>query len=175
MGGRVALNFAVSHPENIKGLILESTSVGIKDEKERAARIKSDEELASFIENEGTEKFAELWMNQDIFNTQRRFSDSKLQKIRSRIAGNSKIGLANTLRGFSTGKMPYLAKNLNLIQSPVLLISGELDTKYYNMNLELMNKYPNAKHSVIKNAGHNTHLEEPNRFVQIVNTFLNNF
>jgi 2-succinyl-6-hydroxy-2,4-cyclohexadiene-1-carboxylate synthase len=175
MGGRVALNFAISHPQKTKGLILESTSAGIKNEKEREERIKSDEDLATFIENKGTEKFAELWMNQDIFNTQRRFSEEKLQKIRNRIAGNSKIGLANTLRGFSTGKMPYLAEKLKLIQSPIILFSGELDTRYCKLNSELVKIFPNAKHTIIKNAGHNTHLEEPNRYIQAANNFLNQF
>lgn len=175
MGGRVALSFAVSHPQKIMGLILESTSAGIKNEKERKERLESDEELASYIENNSTEEFAELWMNQDIFNTQRRFSDVKLQKIRRRIAGNSKTGLANTLRGFSPGKMPYLDESLNLIQSSVLLISGELDTKYCDLNLQLVKKFPKAKHTLIKNAGHNTHLEEPNRYIQAMNNFLNQF
>jgi len=175
MGGRIALNFAVSHSQKIKGLILESTSVGINNEKDRTKRIKSDEELASYIENEGLEKFAVRWMDQDIFNTQRRFSDEKLQKIRSRIAQNSKTGLANTLRGFSIGKMHYLTENLNVIKCPILFISGELDTKYCNLNSELVNKFANAKHTIIKNAGHNTHLEEPAKFVSAVNQFLKLF
>jgi 2-succinyl-6-hydroxy-2,4-cyclohexadiene-1-carboxylate synthase len=175
MGGRAALNFAVSHPAKMKGLILESTSAGIKDEKDRTKRRESDKELASYIEENGTEKFAERWMDQDIFNTQRRFSDEKLKKIRRRIAGNSKTGLANTLRGFSTGKMPYLAESLNVIQSPVLLISGEFDTKYCELNSELEKKFPDAKYTIIKNAGHNTHLEMPNRFIQAVYKYQNQF
>ncbi|UCH65848.1 MAG: 2-succinyl-6-hydroxy-2,4-cyclohexadiene-1-carboxylate synthase [Ignavibacterium sp.] len=175
MGGRAALNFAVAYPKKIKGLILESTSAGIKDKKERKERIRSDEELASFIENEGTEKFAELWMNQNIFNTQRIFSEEKLQKIKRRIAKNSKSGLANMLRGFSTGKMPYLTENVHLIKSPVLLISGELDTKYCELNTVLAKKFLNANHSVIKNAGHNTHLEEKDRFVEVLNEFFKQF
>ena len=175
MGGRAALKFAVSQPAKIKGLILESTTAGIKDEKDRAERRKSDEKLASYIEENGTEKFAERWMDQDIFNTQRRFSDEKLKKIRNRIAQNSKTGLANTLRGFGTGKMPYFGDSLKLIQCPVHLISGELDTKYCKMNLELEKKFTSAKNAVIKNAGHNTHLEEVDRFIQVVNNYLNTF
>ncbi len=175
MGGRVVLNFAVTNPQKIKGLILESTSAGIKNEKERNERIKSDEELAFIIENNGTEKFAEHWMDQEIFNTQRRFSDAKLQKIKNRISKNSKAGLVSILRGFSTGKMPHLAENLNLIKSPVLLISGELDTKYCKLNSKLKKKFPEAKHIVIKNAGHNTHLEEPVKYISAVNQFLKQF
>jgi len=175
MGGRVALNFAVSHPQKMKGLILESTSAGIKNEKDRRERIESDEELASFIEVEGTEKFAERWMDQDIFNTQRRFLDEKLQKIRNRITQNSKTGMTNTLRGFGKGKMPYLAAKVNLIHCSVLLISGELDSKFSQINKEQIKKFPSAHHQIIKNAGHNTHIEEPERYIQVVNKYLHQF
>ena len=175
MGGRIALNFAVSHSHKVKGLILESTSAGIKNEKDRTKRIKSDEELASYIENEGMGRFAVRWMDQDLFNTQRRFSDERLKKIRNNIAQNSSAGLINTLREFSTGKMPYITEKLSAIQCKVLLISGKLDTKFYKLNSEIVTKFPNAKHATIKNAGHNTHLEEPKRFIQVVYNYLKNF
>ena len=51
MGGRVALSYAVKYPETIEGLILESTTAGIKDDNEREERLKKDEELADFIES----------------------------------------------------------------------------------------------------------------------------
>ena len=35
MGGRAALSYAVKYPEKLAGLILESTSAGIADEKLR--------------------------------------------------------------------------------------------------------------------------------------------
>ena len=34
MGGRVALSFAIAYPDDIKGLILESSSAGIKNDEE---------------------------------------------------------------------------------------------------------------------------------------------
>ena len=64
MGGRLALQFAVANPGLVKGLILESASAGIKNEKERDTRIKSDEETAAFIESNSTEEFLTTWMDQ---------------------------------------------------------------------------------------------------------------
>ncbi len=75
MGGRAALNFAINHPNKIKGLILEGTTAGIQSEKIRNERIKIDEELADYIESHNIEEFVELWMSKEIFNTQRRFSN----------------------------------------------------------------------------------------------------
>ena len=63
MGGRAALFYAVKQLGKIKGLILESTTAGIENEKDRNERIKSDEELAQYIEKHNIENFVELWMD----------------------------------------------------------------------------------------------------------------
>lgn len=172
MGGRAALSFAIHHPNKIRGLILEGTTAGIESDKGRNERIKIDEELADYIASNNMEEFIELWMNKEIFNTQRRFSNEKLKNIRKKKSLNSKIGLANSLRGFGTGRMDYLGSKLNQINCPVLLITGELDTKFTKINSVLKKKFKNVRHKIIKNAGHNTHLEEPKRFVVTVNKFL---
>jgi 2-succinyl-6-hydroxy-2,4-cyclohexadiene-1-carboxylate synthase len=82
--------------------------------------------------------------------------------------------LANSLRGSGTGKMKPLYEYLKNIRAKVLLITGELDTKFTDINSGMGKLFPNAKHEIIKNAGHNTHLEEPERFIGILNDFLKN-
>ena len=172
IGGRSALFYVVNKPEKIKGLILESTTAGIENENDRNERIKSDEELAQYIEKNNIENFVELWMDKEIFNTQRRFSNEKLKIIREKKSMNSKIGLVNSLRGFGTGVTPFLGDKLSTLDFPVLLISGELDSKFTQINSEMVNQFPKAEHKIIRNAGHNTHLEEPERFTSIINDFL---
>jgi 2-succinyl-6-hydroxy-2,4-cyclohexadiene-1-carboxylate synthase len=80
--------------------------------------------------------------------------------------------LANSLQGFGTGRMGYFGNEIDQINCPVVLITGELDTKFTKINSVLKKNFPNAMHKIIKNAGHNTHLEEPGRFVKVVNNFL---
>ena len=128
--------------------------------------------MAEFIEANTLEQFAEVWMDKEIFNTQRRFSNQKLDKIRKKKLQNTKTGLANSLRGFGTGRIPSFKDKFNIIDFPVLLITGKLDSKFTKINARLKHKFPNAKHSIIQTAGHNTHLEESKKFVDIVNSFL---
>jgi len=175
MGGRVALSYAIAKKEMVKGLILESASAGIKNEKEREARNKSDEELAAYIENNSLEDFAAMWLDQELFGTLRRFSNNRLKDIKEEKAKNSKIGLANSLRGFGTGVMPNLTSELKKMKLPVLLISGGLDDKFTQINQNLKKIIPSAKHKIISTAGHNTHLEEPKKFLEAVNGFLSRF
>jgi 2-succinyl-6-hydroxy-2,4-cyclohexadiene-1-carboxylate synthase len=172
MGGRAALSFAIDHPNKIRGLILESTTAGIESKKIRSERTKTDEELAYYIESHSIEEFVDLWMSKEIFNTQRRFSNEKLNDIRKKKTLNSKIGLTNSLRGFGTGRMDFFGSNLDQINCPVLLITGELDSKFTKINSAIKRKFPTAMHKIIKNAGHNSHLEEPKRYVTMTNDFL---
>ena len=175
MGGRVALNFTINKPDYVKGLILESSTAGFRNEKERTGRKNTDEELAGFIEKNSLEDFANMWLNQELFGTLRRFSNDRIKKIQEERANNSKIGLANSLRGFGTGVMPYLGSELVKLKIPVLLITGGLDEKFTRINQNLKKVMRSSKHKIISTAGHNTHLEEPKKFVEAVNGFLSRF
>ena len=88
---------------------------------------------------------------------------------------NSRTGLANSLRGFGTGVMPYLGSELIKLKFPVFLISGGLDKKFTQLNQRLRKLFPSAKHKIISTAGHNIHLEEPKKYVEALNVFLKKF
>jgi len=173
MGGRVALNYAVTYPDDLKGLILESSSAGIKNEEDRQKRYEEDLKLVEFIETHSLEEFVEIWQDKEIFNTQRRFSNDKLKKIKKKKSAGSKIGYTNSLKGFSTGIMPPVHDRLKKITTKVLLITGDLDTKFTGINARLAKRFNKAKHKVVRNSGHNTHLEESKRFIEIVLNYLN--
>ena len=175
MGGRIALSYTVAYPEDIKGLILESASAGIKNDAERQKRYEDDLKLAEFIETHTLEEFIETWSDQELFNTQRRFSNDKLKKIRKKKASGSKIGYANSLKGFSTGIMPPVHDKLKKIPLKILLITGDLDSKFTGINARLAKRFFKAKHKIVRNSGHSTHLEEPKRFVEIVLNYLGQF
>lgn len=175
MGGRAAIHFTAASPDLVKGLILESASPGIKNQKERNARKKSDEELIDFIEKNSLDDFAAMWLDQELFGTLRRFSNDKLKRMKDERAKNSKIGLANSLRGFGTGVMPYIGNEVAKLKIPTILITGGLDDKFTQINQNFKKIFPSAKHKIISTAGHNTHLEEPKKFIEAVNGFLSRF
>jgi 2-succinyl-6-hydroxy-2,4-cyclohexadiene-1-carboxylate synthase len=175
MGGRAALTFASRYPEMLKGLILESASAGIADTDLRKERTERDEKLADFIETHSIEEFVDYWMNISLFNSQKSLPVKKLAAVRESKLKNSRAGLANSLRGFSTGKMPALYNNIHYINAITLLISGGLDFKYTGINTELVKNFPSAKHVIVENAGHNVHLEQPSLFIDVINDFLNKF
>ena len=175
MGGRLALSYAQTYPERILGLILESTSPGIKEKQKRENRIKEDEKLAEFILSHSIEEFINMWVDKDIFTTQLRFSEERRNEIKKAKMQNNRIGLSNSLKEFSTGKMPYFYEWFKNFNVSTLLLTGQLDTKFTSLNTSIVNKFPAAEHKIIKNAGHNVHLEEPEKYLTAVNNFLGKF
>ncbi|HEX2868319.1 MAG TPA: 2-succinyl-6-hydroxy-2,4-cyclohexadiene-1-carboxylate synthase [Ignavibacteriales bacterium] len=172
MGGRAALSFAVNNPQRLKGLILESSTAGITDESERRERRSSDLRLADFIENNPIEAFVDYWMDVPLFATLKKLPEDVYRAVRESKMHNSKTGLANSLRGFSTGLMPGLWDRLQEINCRTLLITGELDKKFTRINIEMSRKIKPSDHEVIASAGHNIHLEKPEIFLNLLDGFL---
>ena len=116
-----------------------------------------------------------MWMNKEIFATQLRFSETKRNEIKEKKMRNNRVGIANSLTGFSTGKMPEIYSQLTNLTAKILLLTGALDTKFSEIGKNIVKKLPSAKHKIIKNAGHTIHLEEPRKFCEAVNDFLVDF
>jgi 2-succinyl-6-hydroxy-2,4-cyclohexadiene-1-carboxylate synthase len=172
MGGRAALSFYASRPDMVSGLILESTTPGIIEPRLRDERVYSDSILAKKIEEEGVEKFGSYWLNLPMFDSLKTLPEEEYAKIlKSRIHNNA-VGLINSLKGFGTGSMPQLWDSLRNISFPVLLITGEYDSKFTGINIEMKERILKSSHHIIKECGHNTHLEKPDYFINLVNNYL---
>jgi 2-succinyl-6-hydroxy-2,4-cyclohexadiene-1-carboxylate synthase len=79
------------------------------------------------------------------------------------------------LLGFSAGVMNPVFDKLSELRIPVQLICGELDNKFVDINLQMQKLLPNSKISIIKNSGHNVHLEETKQYVDVVYSFVGSF
>ena len=175
MGGRAALNYSLSLPYDLEGLILESASAGINNSSLKFERERTDKNLAEYILSNPIESFVDDWMNKEIFQTQRNLSEKILKELRNRKLQSNRTGLANSLLGFGTGVMEPLFARLSEIQMPVQLICGELDKKFVNINSHIKRLIPVSKFSIIQNSGHNVHLEETKKYADIVYSFVNPF
>ncbi len=174
MGGRIALSYAVKFFGKISGLILESSTWGIKETDLREKRIENDEKKAELILSSDMNNFIKFWMDQDIFDSQKNLPAELIEKISNKKSLNNKTGLANSLRGSGTGRMVYLREQINKLRFPVLLITGQLDNKFCRINSDMLKYLNNAKHVIIPEAGHNIHLEKPDLFLNVINDFLIN-
>ena len=173
LGGRVALHLALASPDRVSALILESTSPGIADPKEREARRASDEALAKILEEKGIDSFVDYWERLPLFASQARLSTEVREAVRRERLKQSPVGLANSLRGAGAGTQEYLLPQLPRLTMPTLLIAGSLDEKYCRIARAMHAALPNSRLHIVDDAGHNVHLEKPGEYIREVEAFLN--
>ena len=176
LGGRVALRLALhlsqQAPERASALVLESTSPGIENDAERAARRTSDGQLADDIDRAGIEAFADYWQSIPLFASQARLPANVRAQLRAQRLANNVTGLANSLRGMGAGEDPPVYDKLSKISAPTLVVAGASDMKYRRLAERTAAALPNARLAVISDAGHAVHLEQPRAFTRAVRQFL---
>ena len=169
MGGRIALYVAFSG--YFHALILESASPGMEDAAERAERRASDEALAASIDSEGVPAFVEHWERLPLFASQKMLSRQCREDLHKQRLQNNATGLAQSLRGVGTGVQPSLYAQLPSLHMPVLLIAGELDTKFTMIAKRMAIELPQSQLHIVPAAGHTVHLEQPQLFTSLVRDF----
>lgn len=174
MGGRVALHLAVSAPERIEALILESASPGIEDAAERTRRVASDEALAQRILVDGIAAFVDEWEQQPLLALQPHVGDGVRQRQHELRLLNDPVGLANSLRGMGTGQMQPLWARLAALEFAVHLIAGAEDSRYSAVARSMATLLPRAESTVVAGAGHTVHLDQPEAFTRLVRAVLTN-
>jgi 2-succinyl-6-hydroxy-2,4-cyclohexadiene-1-carboxylate synthase len=150
MGGRLAAQFAARHPEKIKRLTLLSTHPGLKSFEERKRRLEQDAALAKKIVTIPIDDFLEEWYDQPLFRT----LVSKMD-IRSMRQNQNREALAKALVAFSLGR--HLGRHLGrqkVALPKATSLVGEHDEAYRI-------HYRDLEHTVIPDAGHAIHLENP--------------
>lgn len=169
MGGRLALATAVYYPERMNALLLESSSPGLRTQKERRQRVEKDEALAEGIEKNGMVSFINHWEKLPLFKTQ---SKQARERLRGQRLRNNPTGLANSLRGMGTGAQDSFWAELSTLHVPVLLVVGDLDQKFCGIAREMDRSLPNSHIITVPEAGHAVHVEHPRFFDKIVQEWI---
>jgi len=168
MGGRLALHVAIAHPTKVDSLVLIGGTAGIEDAAARAERAAVDVARAERLEDVGIVAFMDEWLAMDMFSglpIWARFDDER--------ATNTVTGLCGSLRHAGTGSMTPVWDRLAALTMPVLCLAGERDPSFVAIAGRLAEEIgDNATVSVVADAGHALHLEQPERTAQIVLTFL---
>src|SRR5699024_5454197 len=92
--------------------------------------------------------------------------------IRAERLSQTEVGLSDSLRHMGTGSQPSWWGKLAELRRPVLLIVGELDEKFVNINQAMERILPNAELAIVENVGHAIHVEEPEKFGKLLIAFI---
>ncbi|WP_107806166.1 2-succinyl-6-hydroxy-2,4-cyclohexadiene-1-carboxylate synthase [Nodularia spumigena] len=176
MGGRLGLYLTLHFPERFVKVVLESASPGLATETERLARVKSDAQIARKLARSITKAdfatFLQNWYIQPIFGEIK--NHPKFATMLESRLQNNPVELTKSLQFMGTGNQPSLWEKLDTNITPLLLLTGEYDQKFIDINTEIVQKYQIAQLKVINHAGHNIHLENTEQFVKHIRDFLTN-
>ncbi|CAD5289353.1 MULTISPECIES: alpha/beta fold hydrolase [unclassified Imperialibacter] len=166
MGGKVAMNYALSHPGKLEKLIIVDISPrgykvhhdqileGLKsiDLGSLESRKEADDQLAKYVPNVGERQF--------LLKSLSRAGDGFEWKINVAAIDNN-IGL---IVGEIDGEPNTV---------PTLFIDGENSNYIRDIDLPIIKKlFPDSQVVTIKNAGHWVHAEQPEAFLKTLMAFL---
>jgi 2-succinyl-6-hydroxy-2,4-cyclohexadiene-1-carboxylate synthase len=141
MGGRLAMQYALHHPDRIAQLFIASAHPGLSSQEEKIQRLKSDTEWAKLLNALPIDEFLKRWYDQPLFaNYRPDFSMRRKQNVQA---------LAASLLHYSLGSQPILK------MENAIYIVGEKDTKFRALH---------PKAIIILESGHAVHLEKPKSF-----------
>lgn len=168
MGGRLAQHLAARHPGAVRGLVLVSTSPGLRTEAERAARRAVDAERARAIA-EDFPAFLERWYRLPLWGD---LAESHRQRlVEDRLAHNDPAALGRSLAGMGTGAMAPLWSDLSRIRVPAVAVAGLRDPKYVALADEMARAGP-LRVTLVPEAGHALLSEAPHAVADAIRTVL---
>ena len=166
MGGRLCLRLALDRPDLVRGLMLVSTSPGIADPTERAARVEADELLADGVERDGVAAFLESWLAQPMFAT----VPPEAPGLADRRRLTSEF-LAACLRRLGAGAMDPMWSEVPQLGMPVLLVTGSRDEKYTAIARRMLERMHAQVAHVQLDGGHALPLEQPEVLGGLITAF----
>ena len=167
MGGRLAIAFASKYPDKIQRLILESTSLGIKDNNAKKERFQEDLKLSELIESDFSAFIQKCENNSLFLKQEKRNKEGFLTQREDRLSHNP-IQLSKALKVFSQGNMKSYEKEFSKFKFPISIINGSEDLKYTMIGKRMTEINKQTTQYIINNTNHNVHLESIDAFISLI-------
>ena len=163
MGGSVALNFGIAHPEMARSLIVAAAGSGTTDREEFLA---NGQALSDRLVSEGMEAVASDYARSDNRLQLLRKDPHGWEEFHRSLASHSALGSALTYRGFVMKRPTIYAleDKLRDLQVPTLIMIGDEDEPCIEPAIFMKRNIPRSGLAVFPQSGHAINLEEPDLF-----------
>jgi pimeloyl-ACP methyl ester carboxylesterase len=170
VGGIVSLSYARASPPRVRGLVLCNTGPGFKNPEALAQWRAMLERAAEKLGEVGLEKYLEgKRASAELLGLH---PESALAAVaRAGVLRSSVPGLQRFARGVA-GPVPNLVDVLPEIETPALVLVGELDPNFQRASHVMAAKLPHVERVELAGAGHVLNLDDPAAFVREVERFV---
>jgi 3-oxoadipate enol-lactonase len=167
MGGRIALEVGMNHPEMVKALILANSSVGLTPPSPET--LKRRQATLDLLDKGDIMRVAEMMTTGAFSPDFKTKNPTEFKKYMSVKLQNKPDGLARIMRLLGT---PTVPPDLGKIKCPVLLIVGENDLYMGVEQGKQAHEAITGSKLIILPTGHAAAIELPNKFNLAVLEFL---
>ncbi|MBS1795929.1 MAG: alpha/beta hydrolase [Acidobacteria bacterium] len=168
IGGVIAADFALAHPEMVDKLIF--VSAGLRGDRSPV----DAETIAVYkaVQAGEREKAIDLWLDNPLFST---------VKADPALAAKTRLMLADNYKYWAAVEKPVPVRwpkeltidHLAEIKAPSLVVVGDRDAPHIRSIAETLNqKIAGARKIVVAGASHHLNLEKPEEFNRLVTDFL---
>jgi pimeloyl-ACP methyl ester carboxylesterase len=168
LGGRISLDFALTHPERVQSIVLVGPGMsGFNWSKESQQSFMA---VVNAIQHSGPQRAVEMWLKDPYMVPAMEHADIA-PRLRELATDNMRAWLSND--ALARGIEPPAAKRLKSLRVPALVIVGSRDVPDIQRIVErISHEVPGAKKVVIEGAGHIVNMEKPDDFDRVLSDWL---
>jgi pimeloyl-ACP methyl ester carboxylesterase len=162
MGGEIAINFALQHPERVQTLTpIDARLGGYNVPSELGNRFNSYINVSS---TQGVQAALPLWTADPLFAPANANPEVRAKLEQIVVQGHGALGAGAMFQWPNLQKIAGLSaiRRLNEIDHPTLVMIGELDLIDFQLQADILDRdIRNSSKLVVPNAGHMSDMEQP--------------
>lgn len=173
MGGFCSLHLALRHPERVRSALVGGVGYGAHPDK-RAGFVAESENIAVAFEELGADGIAPRYAEGPARVQFQNKDPRGWAEFRDALARHDATGAAATMRGVQMQRPSLydLEDRLAACDVPILVLTGDEDEGCLEAGLYLKRTLPRSGLSIIPRTGHTVNLEEPDRFGEVLQSFV---
>lgn len=173
MGGFATLHLVLHHADRLHSAVAAGVGYGAQPERQEQFRRESLA-IAEAIDRDGAARFAEGYaVGPARVQLQNKHPDA-WREFAANLAAHDATGAALTMRGVQAARpsLYALAAEFGRVRTPLLILAGDEDEGSIEASVMLKRAIPTAGLEIFPRTGHTLNLEEPERFNESIERFI---